>query len=109
MYYVGQAVYSQELEVPIMYLGRKRKYTKDEKPDGFKHICLFQTGEILDDWEFMDLVPLTKTGRIFKGDHDTGYITGSLEVTGEDKQDMVDYLDEVKKLINNKTIKPLSL
>jgi hypothetical protein len=110
MYYVGQAVYSQELEVPIMYMGRTIKHDDKEKMIGYNHECLFQSGEVLDDWEFMDLVPLvTKSGEIFKGDHNSGYLTGNLKVTDDEKQDMIEYLDEIKKLISKKTIKPLEL
>jgi hypothetical protein len=107
MFYVGQTVYSESMEMPAIYLGREWVIDKKEYVLSHHILC---GGEVVNDWEYCDLAALTsKSGSIFRGDHSTVRFTGRKELEGADFEDMVDHLDDITNMIRNKKLNVLSL
>jgi hypothetical protein len=112
MFYLGQVVYSESIEVPMIYLGRKKKYDEKGKSEGYSHLVFsnFTNNQEIDDWEFCDIMPLiNRSGRVFKGKEDIGLLTGYLELSEGYDELLSSYLEEVTKEIESGKLKVLNL
>jgi hypothetical protein len=95
------------MKMPAIYLGRE--WVLEKKNYVLSHHILCG-GEVVNDWEFCDLAALTsKSGAIYRGDHVTNRFTGRRELEGADYENMVEHLDEVADMVENKKLNVLIL
>jgi hypothetical protein len=110
MFYTGQTVFSNSLEIPGIYVGRRYIEVGDKKYE-WKY-CVFLDTEYEDDWEYHDLMPLISThGNVFLGPFSTRMITGirSQDFLKKNKTKIINHLEDVKDKIKENKFTILNL